>query len=113
MRQPPHGRAIRVFPVLQSAPLRARNFFFTMKRSFLLLLLCCIAIANAIAQVLTQQDGIKLLVLKIPEQTVVDEVKSSGTAFVLGADDLARVKTAGASDALIAAVQSGVPSAGA
>src|SRR5437588_4520284 len=113
MRQPPHGRAIRVFPVLQSAPLRARNFFFTMKRSFLLLLLCCIAIANATAQILTQQDVIKLLELKIPEQTIIDKVKSSGTAFVLGADDIARLKKAGASDALIAAMQSSASTAGA
>src|SRR5438552_4664356 len=113
MRQPPHGRAIRVFPVLQSAPLRARNFFFAMKRSFLLLLLCCIAIANATAQILTQQDVIKLLELKIPEQTIIDKVKSSGTAFVLGADDIARLKKAGASDALIAAMQSSASTAGA
>src|SRR5438105_5835404 len=109
MRQPPHGRAIRVFPVLQSAPLRARNFFFAMKRSFLLLLLCCIAIANATAQILTQQDVIKLLELKIPEQTIIDKVKSSGTSFVLGADDIARLKKAGASDALVSAMQSNSP----
>jgi len=84
-----------------------------MKRSFLLLLLCCIAIANATAQILTQQDVIKLLELKIPEQTIIDKVKSSGTAFVLGADDIARLKKAGASDALIAAMQSSASTAGA
>src|SRR5207237_4879919 len=111
MRQSPHGRAIRVFPVLQSAPLRARNFFFAMKRSFLLLLLCCIAIANATAQILTQQDVIKLLELKIPEQTIIDKVKDSGTAFVLGTEDIARLKKAGASDAVIAAMQATAASA--
>jgi len=54
---------------------------------------------------LTQQDVIKLLELKIPEQTIIDKVKDSGTAFVLGVDDIARLKKAGASDPLIAAMQ--------
>jgi len=66
------------------------------------------------ADILTQQDVIKLLELKIPEQTILDKVKSSGTAFVLGTEDVARLKKAGASDALIAAMQSSssVPAAG-
>lgn len=66
------------------------------------------------ADILTQQDVIKLLELKIPEQTIIDKVKSSGTAFVLGTDDVARLKKAGASEALIAAMQSSssVPAAG-
>jgi hypothetical protein len=55
---------------------------------------------------MTQQDIIKLLELKIPEQTIIEKVKTSGTSFVLGANDLARLKKAGASDALIAAMQS-------
>src|SRR5258708_36427041 len=57
------------------------------------------------AQVSTQQDVIKLLELKIPEQTIIDKVKDSGTAFVLGTEDIARLKKAGASDAVIAAMQ--------
>ena len=63
---------------------------------------------------LIQQDVVRLLELKIPEQTITEKVKSSGTAFVLGAEDIARLKKAGASDALIAAMQSSSnPSAGA
>ena len=63
------------------------------------------AIAADTAGALTQQDVLRLLELKIPEQTIIEKVKSSGTAFVLGADDAARLKKAGASDALIAAMQ--------
>ncbi len=85
-----------------------------MKRYLLLLMPCCIAIAIAVAQVLTQQDVIKLLELKIPEQTIIDKVKSSGTTFVLGANDIDRLKKAGATDALISAMQSSsaVPATG-
>lgn len=54
---------------------------------------------------LTQQDVLRLLELKIPEQTIIEKVRVSGTAFVLGADDAARLKKAGASDALIGAMQ--------
>ena len=57
------------------------------------------------AGALTQQDVLRLLELKIPEQTIIEKVRISGTAFVLGADDAARLKKAGASDALIAAMQ--------
>jgi len=71
----------------------------------LLIFATCGALLHA-AEVLTQQDVIKLLELKIPEQTIVDKVKSSGTAFVLGTEDIARLRKAGASDALIAAMQS-------
>lgn len=71
----------------------------------LLILSMCVAPLRA-AEVLTQQDVIKLLELKIPEQTIVDKVKTSGTAFVLGTEDIARLKKAGASDALIAAMKS-------
>src|SRR5438445_3807313 len=86
------------------------------KRSPLLVTLLVFAICGSLlhaAEVLTKQDVIKLLELKIPEQTIIDKVKSSGTAFVLGADDLARLKKAGASDALIAAMQSSASTAGA
>src|ERR1700730_6374547 len=78
------------------------------KRSPLLVTLLVFAICGSLlhaAEVLTQQDVIKLLELKIPEQTIIDKVKSSGTAFVLGTEDIARLKKAGASDALIAAMQ--------
>jgi hypothetical protein len=77
----------------------------------LLLLICCFTSADALAQALTQQDVVKLLELKIPEQTIVDKVKSSGTAFILGTEDIARLKKAGASDALLAAMQSSGSSA--
>lgn len=68
-------------------------------------MLCVMATASVVAQVLTQQDVIKLLELKIPEQTIIEKVKSSGTSFVLGTADIDRLKKAGASDALIAAMQ--------
>ena len=71
----------------------------------LLLSVCCCAFIAAAAEVLTQQDVIKLLELKIPEQTIIEKVKGSGTSFVLGAADIDRLKKAGASDALIAAMQ--------
>lgn len=76
-----------------------------MKRYLLLLMLCVIATASAVAQILTQQDVIKLLELKIPEQTIIEKVKSSGASFVLGTADIDRLKKAGASDTLIAAMQ--------
>src|SRR5437588_1190121 len=57
------------------------------------------------AEVLTQQDVIRLLDLKIPEPTIIDKVNNSGTSFVLGEADIGRLKKAGASDALIAAMQ--------
>jgi hypothetical protein len=79
------------------------------KRSPLLVTLLVFVICGSLlhaAEVLTQQDVIKLLELKIPEQTILDKVKDSGTAFVLGTEDMARLKKAGASDALIAAMQS-------
>jgi hypothetical protein len=78
------------------------------KRSPLLATLLVFVICGSLlhaAEVLTQQDVIKLLELKIPEQTIIDKVKSSGTAFVLGTEDMARLKKAGASDAVIAAMQ--------
>ena len=78
------------------------------KRSLLLVTLLVFVIGCSLlhaAEVLTQQDVIKLLELKIPEQTIIDKVKTSGTAFVLGTEDIARLKKAGASDAVIAAMQ--------
>src|SRR5689334_7590403 len=79
----------------------------------LLIFAMCGALLHA-AEVLTQQDVIKLLELKIPEQTIIDKVKGSGTAFVLGTEDIAWLKKAGASDALIVAMQSSsaVPATG-
>src|SRR3982074_1345043 len=70
----------------------------------LLIVALCGCLLHA-AEVLTQQDVIKLLELKIPEQTIIDKVKGSGTAFVLGTEDVARLKKAGASDGLIGAMQ--------
>ena len=78
------------------------------KRPPLLVTLLLFAICGSLlhaAEVLTQQDVIKLLELKIPEQAILDKVKDSGTAFVLGTEDIARLKKAGASDTLIAAMQ--------
>ena len=69
--------------------------------------------ADAGSGVLTQQDIARLLELKIPEQTIVEKVKASGTSFVLGAGDIARLKKAGAGDALIAAMQATSSTAGA
>ena len=79
----------------------------------LLVFVICGSLLQA-AEVLTQQDVVKLLELKIPEQTIIDKVKDSGTAFVLGTEDIARLEKAGASDALIAAMQSStaVPATG-
>jgi len=78
------------------------------KRSPLLVTLLVFAICGSLlhaAEVLTQQDVIKLLELKIPEQTIIEKVKASGTSFVLGTADIDRLKKAGATDALIAAMQ--------
>src|ERR1700716_1032111 len=77
-------------------------------RSLVLATLLIVALCGCLsyaAEVLTQQDVIKLLELKIPEQTIIDKVKGSGTAFVLGTEDMARLKKAGATDALIGAMQ--------
>ena len=108
-----NGPAIGAFLRINQRRCSARNFS-TMKRYLLLPLVCCFAITSAVAQVVTQQDVVKLLELKIPEQTILEKVKSSGTSFVLGSDDIARLKKAGASDALVAAMQSSssVPAAG-
>ena len=80
--------------------------------SFLLFAACGCTSAFA-GEVLTQQDIVRLLELKIPEQTIVEKVKASGTSFVLGVDDIARLRKAGATDALIAAMQSNGAVAGA
>jgi Mg-chelatase subunit ChlD len=80
--------------------------FFTMKDHLIFFLLVATAlIRTAAAQSLTQQDVIKLVELKIPEQTIIERVKSSGTSFILGTDDIDRLKKAGATDALISAMQ--------
>jgi hypothetical protein len=78
------------------------------KRSPLLVTLLVFAICGSLlhtAEVLTQEDVIRLLDLKIPEPTIIDKVNNSGTSFVLGEADIGRLKKAGASDALIAAMQ--------
>ena len=58
-------------------------------------------------QTLTQQRAVQLLQLKTPENEVIEQIKKSGTIFVLGEEDIARLKRAGASDAVIAAMKSG------
>src|SRR2546421_2601190 len=85
---------------------RAHTPSLIMKPGLILLFsVCCCAFIAAAAEVLTQQDVLKLLELKIPEQTIIEKVKSSGTSFVLGTQDIDRLKKAGASDALITAMQ--------
>src|SRR3989440_10007023 len=94
---------------------RAHTPSLIMKPGLILLFsVCCCAFIAAAAEVLTQQDVIKLLELKIPEQTIVEKVKSSGTSFVLGTADIDRLKKAGATDTLISAMQSSsaVPATG-
>src|SRR5205085_337661 len=94
---------------------RTHNPSLIMKPGLILLLsVCCCAFIAAAAELLTQQDVTKLLELKIPEQTIIEKVKSSGTSFVLGTADIDRLKKAGATDALISAMQSSsaVPATG-
>src|SRR6478672_1813764 len=81
---------------------------------FALCLSFVVAAVAAPTPVLTQQDISRLLDLGIPEPTIIDKVKASGTSYVLGAEDIARLKKAGASDALIAAIQAtaSVPASG-
>jgi hypothetical protein len=62
---------------------------------------------------ITQKDVTQLLQLKTPESEVIEKIKSSGTVFVLGEEDVARLKRAGASDAVIAAMKGGGAGAGA
>ena len=77
-------------------------------RLFVLGLLLLI-FSSAFAQdpTLTQQRVIQLLQLKTPENEIIEQVKKSGTIFVLGEEDIARLKRAGASDAVIAAMKGG------
>ena len=61
----------------------------------------------ASAATLTQQEVIQLLQLKTPEAEIIDQIKSGGTKFTLGAEDIARLKRAGATPAILAAMQGG------
>ena len=45
---------------------------------------------------LTQKEVIELLQLKTPEAEIIEQIKSGGTKFTLGAEDIARLKRAGA-----------------
>jgi Mg-chelatase subunit ChlD len=63
-------------------------------------------------ETLTQQRVVQLLQLKTPESEVIEQVKKSGTVFVLGTEDIARLKRAGASEAVIAAMKGGGAGAG-
>ena len=110
----PHGRVVNFLLTHNPRRLARAASYTTMKRFLLLLSLCFVAASTTVfGQALTQQDVLKLLELKIPEQTIIDKVKDSGTAFVLGTEDIARLKKAGASEALVSAMQSNNPAAGA
>jgi Mg-chelatase subunit ChlD len=76
--------------------LRASIFLFTS-------LLLCAAEPTA----LTQQQVIQLLQLKTPESEIIAQIKAGGTTFTLGAADIAQLKRAGATPAIIAAMQGG------
>jgi len=52
----------------------------------------------------TQQDVQRMLEMKTPESAIIEKVKGAGVAFVSGVEDVARLKKAGASDALISAM---------
>lgn len=79
-------------------------------RSIVLAVLLMLSVASAqtpSSAPITQKDVIQLLQLKTPESEIIEQIKKSGTVFVLGAEDIARLKRAGASDAVIAAMKSG------
>ena len=84
-------------------------------KSIALALFLAVGIANAQtpdAAPLTQKDVIQLLQLKTPETEIIERLKKSGSVFVLGTEDEARLKRAGASDAVIAAMKGGGETAG-
>lgn len=84
-----------------------------MKRTILFLSLFVWSAIAQDAKLLTQKDVVQLLQLKTPEAEIITQVKASGTVFVLGQEDVARLKRAGASEALIAALQGGGTATGA
>jgi len=57
------------------------------------------------ADPLTQQQVIQLLQLKTPEAEVIENINAGGTKFTLGAEDIARLRRAGATPAILAAMQ--------
>ncbi|MGI8905391.1 MAG: vWA domain-containing protein [Candidatus Sumerlaeaceae bacterium] len=66
--------------------------------------LLCSTCGFAQQEAVSQQDVIRLLELKIPEAQIIERVKSAGTVFVLGQTDIERLKKAGASETLLAAM---------
>jgi Mg-chelatase subunit ChlD len=56
---------------------------------------------------LTQKEIIELLQLKTPEAEIIQQIESGGTKFTLGAEDIARLRRAGATPAILAALQGG------
>ena len=79
-------------------------------KSIALALLLALSIATAQppeSAPLTQKDVIQLLQLKTPESEIIERLKKSGSVFVLGTEDEARLKRAGASEAVIAAMKGG------
>jgi hypothetical protein len=79
-------------------------------RSITFSVLVLFALTPALAQdqtPLTQKDVIQLLQLKTPESEIIERLKKSGSIFVLGTEDEGRLKRAGASEAVIAAMKGG------
>jgi len=84
-------------------------------KSIVLALLLTLSVANAQtpdSAPITQKDVIQLLQLKTPENEIIERLKKSGSVFVLGTEDEARLKRAGASEAVIAAMKGGGQAAG-
>jgi Mg-chelatase subunit ChlD len=84
-------------------------------KSIVLALLLTLSVANAQtpdSAPITQKDVIQLLQLKTPESEIIERLKKSGSVFVLGTEDEARLKRAGASEAVIAAMKGGGQAAG-
>lgn len=79
-------------------------------RSIVLAVFLMLSVASAqtpSSAPITQKDVTQLLQLKTPESEIIEKIKSSGTVFVLGEEDVARLKRAGATDAVIAAMKGG------
>lgn len=66
--------------------------------------------ASAQGKPLAEADVVKLLELGIDEQAIVARIEKSGVAFAADAEVLDRLKTAGASDAVLEAVKKGTKS---
>lgn len=79
-------------------------------KSIVLALFLALSVANAQtpdSAPITRKDVIQLLQLKTPESEIIERLKKSGSVFVLGTEDIARLKRGGASDAVIATMKGG------